>query len=265
MRTDRPALLAAVCFIVAGLTGCETTGSRTTSSGASDAAAKPVLRVGVARTAPPLVFVRDGETVGLEADLARRLGDELGMQVEFVPTFFPNLIMQLRGGHIDIIMAGMTVTEDRARRIAFTDPYLTVGQVAVVQTGEASLYPTGEAIRQTRRKVGVEIGSTGENFARENMPQARVTGFPTVAKAFDALRAGAVGMVIYDSPAAEWEVTQQDAPDLIIVGEPLTREQLAWAVQKDETELHNRVNRALAKWKTDGTLNATIAKWIRTR
>ena len=97
------------------------------------------------------------------------------------------------------------------------------------------------------------------------MPNARAVGFPTVEKAFEALRAGRVGMVIYDAPAAEWEVTQQDTPDLVIVGTPLTREQLAWAVHKDDAELRNRINRSLAKWKTDGTLDAMTARWLPNR
>ena len=130
------------------------------------------LRVGTSQTAPPIVFEKGGQIVGIEADLARRLAAALGRKLEFVPLYWPNLIPELRGRRIDIIMAGMSVTRERARKVAFTDPYLTVGQRALIREDDLATLGTKQAILSTTARVGLEKGSTGEQFSRETLTGA---------------------------------------------------------------------------------------------
>ena len=115
-----------------------------------------VLRVGVSETAPPLIFLQNDEPAGIEADLARQLAEALGRKIQFVSIYWPNLIHELRDGRIDIIMAGMSVTDQRKRRVAFAEPYLVVGQKAMIRAKDQETLGTTGTIRVTSQRVGVE-------------------------------------------------------------------------------------------------------------
>ncbi len=103
--------------------------------------AQPVLRVGVCANSPPIIFKQAGDYAGVEAELARGLGDALGMNIQFVDCPWNELIPALLDGKFDIIMSGMTITEQRSVRIAFTSPYLTAGQMCLVRNEIATAIP----------------------------------------------------------------------------------------------------------------------------
>ena len=124
------ALRCTVCLLAVLAAGCATADS-TGQGQDADPVGVRVLRIGVSRSAPPLIYEEDGETRGLEADMARRLTAELNMQPRFVPMFFPNLIFEIRQKNIDIIMAGMSIAPARRREVAFAEPYMIVGQQAL--------------------------------------------------------------------------------------------------------------------------------------
>lgn len=248
-------LLGLACFL-----GCSAADSR------SDRSAPPgpdnTLRVGISGTAPPIIFQEDGKPAGLEADLARELARALGKQVQFVPIFWPNLILELRDRRIDIIMAGMSVTDARKGRVAFADPYLIVGQKALIRAKDRATLGTADGVRATSRRVGVETGSTGEQYAKRHLPNAETFALPTLTAAVDALVAGQIDMVIYDSPSVQWIVNQRRDDDLFAVPGLLTTESLAWAVNKNDAELLGQVNRVLADWRTSGKLAQITARWL---
>jgi ABC-type amino acid transport substrate-binding protein len=222
----------------------------------------PTLNVGTSRTVPPIIFEEDGETVGLEADFARELAAALGMKARLVPMYWPNLIPELRAGRIDIIMAGMSITEERKREVAFTDPYLTTGQAALIRAADR---PSLGAVRQvlaTRRPIGVEVDSTGERFVAENIPRAARRSFPTVFRAVEALIVGDVDVVIHDQPTILWMAREHAEDDLFVVPGRFTDESLAWAVRRDKAQLRQEINAILEKWKRSGRLEAIIARWV---
>ena len=221
-----------------------------------------VLRVGTSQTAPPIVFEKDGQIVGIEADLARRLAAALGRKLEFVPLYWPNLIPELRGRRIDIIMAGMSVTRERARKVAFTDPYLTVGQMALIRKDDLATLGTKQAILSTTARVGLEKGSTGEQFSRETLTGATKISLPTLALATESLIDGKVDVVVHDSPSIQWLAQKHRADGLVAVPGTFTTETLAWAVHPDDAELLEAANRVLSELKESGELKAIISQWL---
>lgn len=247
--------------ILAGLlllVGCA---SEPTAPAPSEPAAS-VLNVGTSRTVPPIMFQQDGQTLGLEADLARKLAAELGMEARIVSMYWPNLIPELRAGRIDIIMAGMSVTQEREHQVAFADPYLLIGQSALIRAADKFSLGTKEQVLSTPQRVGVEVDSTGETFYTGQNPEADIRKFPTVLKAVEALIVGEVDVVVYDRPTLTWLAKEHPDDDLFVVPGLMTTEELAWAIRRGDREFLDQINAILAKWRQSGQLEEITSRWL---
>jgi ABC-type amino acid transport substrate-binding protein len=120
-------------------------------------AAEEVLRVGTTGTYPPFSFRQDGgELQGIEIDFARGLAKELGRKLEVVEVALPDLIGEANAGRIDVIMSGVSITKERAERIAFTKPYLQVGQMTLVRDKDVLRFRDRESIDADGVRIGVE-------------------------------------------------------------------------------------------------------------
>ena len=99
-------------------------------------AADAPLRVGIAPIYPPLAFKKGGELTGIEPEFARRLGERLGRPVTFTELSWDDLLVALRDGRVDVVMSGMSVTAARKRKARFIEPYLEVGQMALIRNDD---------------------------------------------------------------------------------------------------------------------------------
>jgi len=226
-----------------------------------------VVRAGIAPIYPPLAYEKDGKLKGIEVDFADELDDDLGTEVKMVQLQWDELIPALQAGRIDVIMSGMSVTPERERLVSFADPYLQVGQMALIRRADyLQLYEEGR-MSSPKSRVGFLKNTTSELFARENLPQAQLTGYATVDDGIAALRASQIDYFVMDAPGV-WRITgglQTPDPDLKGLYTPLTKEYLAWAVRKDDTVLRDRLNAVLAKWKANGELEEILDEWITVR
>jgi polar amino acid transport system substrate-binding protein len=249
--------------ILAMLAGCSATpASERQAMEASSREELPTLRVGTSPTVPPIIFEQDGEMVGLEADLARELAAALGMEARLVSMYWPKLVRELRTRRIDIIMAGMSITDERKRDVRFTDPYLTTGQAALIRAEDRSSLGTLRQVLATRGSVGVEGDSTGHRYVAANMPASARRSFPTILQATEALILGDVDVVIHDQPTILWLAREHAEDDLLVVPGRLTEESFAWAVRRDNESLRDEINAILAEWKESGHLEAILARWV---
>lgn len=251
-----PVLL--VLTVVAGSTGCE---DYYRHDPVPADIPPNALRVGVTPTYPPIVFRQGGEITGVEADLARLLGTRLGRPVHFVEVMWDQQIDALMAGRTDIIMSGMSVTEARAVRIAFTEPYLEGGLMAAVRTEDARRYESREALLQTDAVVGAIERTTGDVFVQRNFPNARRVTLSLASDGALALRRHTIDVFVHDGPSIAWLVSANEA-DLTGIWQPLNRENLAWGIRLDDPALRARVNDILAAWKRDGTLTEVLVRWL---
>ncbi len=245
------ALVAGLCF----LSGCRS------SSGMMPKSGLPPLRVGVSPDYPPVIY-RDGSKIsGLEADLALALAHSMGRPLQFVEVAWNDQIAALIAGKTDIIMSGMTVTSARLVRIEFSEPFLILGQMALVRNKDAARFSSAKSVLASDAEIGVQRGSTGEIFAKKVLKSgARVTCLePKNAPYY--LQTGRIDVFIHDGPAVIW-LASENAGDLYAVPEPLTQESLAWGVRKGNRALLEAANSALSQWKADGTLERLIKKWL---
>jgi polar amino acid transport system substrate-binding protein len=161
----------------------------------------------------------------------------------------------------------MSITTERQQLVSFTDPYLRVGQMALIRHADEKRFKTFDIGSLSLIRVGVVRATTGEQYARTNLPAAKVTTFESVDEGVSALRKGEIDTFIHDAPAI-WRITGGfDSPERELEGrfEPLTEEHLAWAVRQDDQALRTRLNATLARWKADGQVNAVLDHWIRVR
>jgi len=238
---------------IVSLAACRTTGARPGSK-AGD------LVVGVCPDYPPLMFQQNGRILGVEVDLASALGQALDRPVRFMEISWENQIDALLEGRIDIIMSGMTVTEARKVRIAFSDPYLQLGIMPLVRTRDAKRYATAENIFGGDARIGVKKGSTADVFANRYCRSSSITYVqPTDAYFFLVNRR--IDVYLHDGPGVIWLAAEHEA-DLAVIRKPLTSDAIAWGLRKDDPELLASVNRILAGWKSDGTLQRILDKWL---
>lgn len=238
-------LFLSVCGVLAAamLAGCATPPS------------PDVLRVGCVTDFAPLIY-KDarGGMAGVEADLARALGDRLGRKTVFVPMDFDRVLDALLADRVDIVFAGLTATDARRVRVDFCNPYLVIAQAAVCRKPEARKYRGPARVVATPERVGVVAGTTGDELVSSSFVNAQKITFSKFDDAIWALRKNAVDLVVAGEPFA-WYAVAQHANELSLTGARMTEEMLAWAVRPGNHALRQAANEALAAWQTDGTLD----------
>jgi polar amino acid transport system substrate-binding protein len=260
----------ALAFSMFALTGCaaeeepETTTEEPTDEGTEPEAADFVLveegklLVGSDTAFPPFESMNGDVAEGFDVDLMDAIGEKLGLEVVFMTEIFDTLIPTLKaGGKFDVIASGMTIKPERQEEIDFCDPYYDSNQSLVMKAG--STYNAPEDL--SGKKIGVQSGTTGEAWAQENIPDATLVPFKNATEAFSAAAAGNVDAIVNDLPVST-ELLKEDARGLEIVAQIPTGEQYGFAVSKDNPELRDAMNDALAELRADGTYADIYEKWF---
>ena len=224
--------------------------------------AQGTLKVGLSPDYPPLQYKQDGRLVGLEVDNARAVAEILGKKLALFEYPFDELIPALEQGRVDVIMSGMSITAERAQRVNFTEPYMEIGQMAILHKDKIASFAQPWAVYREGVRVGVEPGTTGAAFAEKELTDANISYYQDSVAAFAGLRDNSIDLYIHDAPTSWRLATAADTDDLISTYKQLTSEMLAWAVRPDDPELVRDMNRALAIMKSQGTLNYIINRWI---
>ena len=179
------------------------------------AGAGPVLRVGVAPVSPPMIFKEGKNIVGLEVDFAQALGRELGRPVKFIELDWESLIEALGEDKIDIIMSSMSVTRARQFRIAFSDPYLRIGQMALVRADEKFRYALLEN-SLANRAIGTRKGTTGDLLVQQEFPRAKRKYFKSGDEAAKALLKNSIDLYVDDSTVIWYLAGANEAKGLVV-------------------------------------------------
>lgn len=251
-------LVLALCMTACLFAGCGSDSSKDAESTASVAESKGTLTMGTNATFPPYEFVDDnGEVAGIDAEIAKAIADKLGMTLEIKDMEFDPLIPAVQGGSIDIVLAGMTVTDERKESVNFTDSYATGTQVIIVKEDSAiaSVDDLGG------KTIGVQSGTTGDAYCTDDYGQDHVKQFSSGALAVAALVNGQVDCVVIDNEPAKNFVAANTG--LKILGTEYVTEDYAAAIAKTNTDLLDKVNGAIAELKADETIDGIIAKYIK--
>lgn len=241
-------LLAGLAF---GLVGCG-------SQAGTDA--QQTIKVGMDAAYKPFEF-RDEQNkiVGFDIDLMNAIGEQAGLKMEMVDTAWDGIIPALLNGKIDIIASAMTITDERKKSVLFSEPYFTSGQAIVVPVADT----TTQTVDDLKGKViGVQINSTGDIAATENAKNAKqIKRYNVIPDAFVGLGNGEIQAIVADAPVVL--AYQKANPGKIrILDKYLTEEQFGFAMKQDQTELADKVNKALKELKDNGKYDEIYTKWF---
>ena len=204
---------------------------------------------------PPYEYYEGQEVVGIDAEMAAAVAEKLGMELKIEDMAFDSLIPALSSGKVDIVAAGMTVTEDRLASVNFSDTYAT-GIQAIIVTEDSDIASADDLVGKT---IGVQQGTTGDLYATD-VEGATIERYAKGMEAVQSLSQGKIDAVIIDNEPANVFVSEVEG--LKILDEAFATEDYAVAVAKDNEELLEQVNTALAELKEDGTLQAIVDKYI---
>ena len=282
MKKNVLVLVAAVCM-AAALTACgssnstaETTAAAAetttadTAAGSTDTAADTAADTSAAEETegagskivmvtnaefPPYEYHENNTIVGIDADIARAIADQMGMELEIQDMAFDSLIPAIQSGKADFAAAGMTVNEERLRNVDFTETYAEAAQVIIVKEGSAIAAPAD----LTGKKIGVQTGTTGDIYA-DDVENAEVQRFNKGMEAVMALTQDKLDAVIIDREPAKVFVKENEG--LKILDEAFTEEEYAIAIKKGNTELLDKMNAAIKELKESGELQKIVDKYI---
>jgi cyclohexadienyl dehydratase len=234
------------------------------ASDLSDILQRGVVRVGTTGDYPPFTKLDKASAAysGFDVDLARALGQALGVRVEFVSTSWPTLAADFQAGKFDVGMGGITVTLERAKLGFFTAPYLREGKTPIARCPDKDKFATLEAIDQAGVTVLVNPGGGNERFDRAHLNAARIEVKPDNTTIFDALARGEGDLMITD--ASETRYQQKLHPGVLCAIHPDAPfdfgEKAYWAPY--DLALDGFLDQWLHLIKENGTYAAIYAKWF---
>jgi len=205
---------------------------------------------------PPYEMVADdGSFEGIDVEVADAIAKKLGLELEVDDMDFDAALLAVQQNKSDIVMAGVTVTEDRKLVMNFSDSYATGVQVVIVKEGsDVTLDNLGD------KMIGTQRGTTGNIYTTDDYGDDHVTAYDNGASAVQALLNGQVDCVVIDSAPAQAYVAANAG--LTILDTEYVTEHYAIGVNKDNTSLLDAINGALAELTADGTIDAIVAKYI---
>jgi polar amino acid transport system substrate-binding protein len=223
-----------------------------------------VLRYGTNAVTEPFAYFDDKQAiVGFDVEFVSLLAQSQGLQLEISNMEFGSLIASLLARRTDIIGACMTITEERAKSVLFTEPYYRGGIAAVVRDpNHNSPALQRDASDLETAVVGAMTGTTGEMYIRTNYPNATVLCFDDIMDAIASLQAGKADYVITAYTTALKAAGRNS--HLKILPEEYSDEYAAIAFAKNNTSLHREVNEVLRRFKQNGQLDSIIQRWVRT-
>ena len=213
------------------------------------------LKMGTNAEFPPFEFVENNKFAGIDVDLAEAIAKELGMKLEVENMAFDTLIDAVNSGKVDFVAAGMTANPEREKNADFTMKYYNATQTIIIQGSNNEVKSNADL---EGKKIGVQTGTTGQDIAGE-IKDAEVSKYNNGLEAVMDLKNGKIDAIIIDNFPAMSYVDKN--PELKLVEGEFEEEQYAMAVKKGNTELLEKINKALQKLIEDGTYNEILDKY----
>ncbi len=214
------------------------------------------LIMGTNAAFPPYEYYDGDKIVGIDAEIAALLAEKLGMELEITDMDFNGIISAVQNGVVDIGLAGMTVTPKRLESVNFSNPYAKGVQVVIVKEGSDI-----KKIADLEGKlIGVQEATTGDIYSTDEFGEGNIKRYQTGAAAIAALQGDIVDAVIIDNEPAKAFVKENKG--LTILEAHYADEDYAIAVAKDNTELLEKINKALDELKADGSIDKIVNKYI---
>jgi polar amino acid transport system substrate-binding protein len=222
------------------------------------------LRVAVASSIPGMMRNKNGELMGFEVDVLRKLAEDLGVTVKFYPVPWPDLIEPLLDGRVDLV-GGIGMTPQRALMVNFSAPYRSSGALLLVQRnhGKRGKKPALADYNTPRHTVGVTKPKLLREIAAKQLPQAKLQVFENSEQMFSALAEGKLSAAVAFSTRAEIEALRFPDKLMLAPGKPLAVWPQAFAVRQGDYNLINYLNSWVLIQKQSGWLKEHAQYWFK--
>ena len=236
----------------------EAAASETTETAALTTVNPGKLTMSTNAAFPPYEMTTDtGAFEGIDVEIAGAIADKLGLELQIDDMDFDAALLAAQQGKSDMVMAGVTVNDERKQVMDFSDTYASGVQVVIVKEG--SEIATVDDL--AGHMIGTQRGTTGYIYCSDDFGEDSVTAYDNGLTAVQALNNGQVDCVVIDSAPAKEFVAANEG--LVILDTEYAVEDYAIGMAKGNTALVEAVNGALAELKADGTIDAILAKYIK--
>ncbi|CAE09430.1 transporter substrate-binding domain-containing protein [Wolinella succinogenes] len=205
---------------------------------------------------------KKGNVIGFDIDIAREMAKAMGVKLVIVQGSFDSLISGLLTDKADLILAGMTITPERNLKVAFSNPYFTIGQTLLVRPDLKEKVKNYKDLDKPEYTVVTKLGVTGEIVARRMMKNAKIKTYDTEAEAVQEVLNGKADAFIYDFPFNSTFMMQKGKGLLVHLDQSITYEPLGIALKKGDPDFLNWLNHFLAQIKHDGTYDELYERWF---
>jgi glutamine transport system substrate-binding protein len=207
----------------------------------------------------PFEFMQDGEYVGFDIDMWNMIAEGLELEFELRPMDFNGIIPGLQTGQVDVALAGITIREDRAEVIDFSDGYYDSGFLIMVPV-DSDIEGADDLAGKT---LAVRTGTSAADYARENFTETTLRQFPNIDNAYLELRTGRVDAAMHDTPNVLYYIATAGDGQVKAVGEQMMAHQYGIGFPKG-SDLVEPVNQVLANMREDGRYDEIYMKWFGT-
>ena len=255
--------LILLCGLILGMPAIEARAQE--KSVLDQALERGVLRVGFDTFVPWAMKDKNGEYIGFEIDVARRLAADMGLQVEFVPTKWSGIIPALLTGKFDIIIGGMGIQPARNLKVNFSNPYEFSGMSLVASTAAAPGLSSLADFDKPEIVLAAKTGATSVAAAKKHMPKATVRMFDDEAQALQEVLNGRAHAMVASAPFPEQQaIRHKDKLYLPLAGDTFTREPIGFAVRKGDADFLNFLNNWILVAESEGWLAERYDYWFKT-
>lgn len=242
-----------------GLAGCGGTqaASAPATTGSNSAPSEKILKVGSDIAYAPFEYMNNQQQPeGFDIDLMKAIGEDMGYQVKFEAAAFDGLIPALGAGKYDTVISAMTITDERAKTVQFSNKYFQATQYIAVKKG--SSIKTEADLKG--KKIGVQVATTGQEVVEKMgiTPQK----YDTTPDAMNDLINGGVDAVVADSPVVLYFIKQNPDKNIVAIPGNFAKEYYGIALKLDDKALGDKVNASLKKLMDNGKYNEIYKKWF---
>lgn len=218
------------------------------------------LSIGLDDSYPPMEYRDDkNNLVGFDIDFGNAIGKKLGVKVNWITTAWDGIIPALEAKKFDMILASMSITDERKKEVNFSDPYITGGPIIIVKKGTNNV-KSGDDLKG--KVVGVQLGSTGEDAVNKISGVKEVKKYDKITEALQDLTAGRINAVVADDQVGRYYIGL--AGNQYSVAGKLHDEPFGIAFRQEDTALTSSVQKAINDLKADGTMSKLSMKWFKT-
>ena len=264
-------LVAAVALVACGggeaQTGDDTAegGETETTSLLDEIVRRGTLRVGMSTFVPWAMQDKDGELIGFEIDVATRLAEDMGVEVEFVPTQWSGIIPALLTGRFDVIIGGMGIRPDRNLRVNFSIPYDFSGMSLAANASTVPGLTSLDDFNSPEVTIAARIGTTAADAAQKYLPDAELRLFEAETQAVQEVLNGSADAIVASAPLPAYLVVDNPQTLYLPLDETFTKEPIGFALPKGDLDLLNYFNSWITVVEAEGWLAERKQYWFGTR